>query len=702
MNKKKRIILTYLVAFSSLMICQSQITLKDTVVEQKLDEVFVTATRTYRQLSSLPMPAQIISKKELKEANRIRLNNILNEQTGLITVQNFIGGEGIQMQGLDSEYTLVLVDGVPLVGRSAGTLDISRVAIGNIKQIEIVKGASSSLYGSEALGGVINIITDNPSKNGLKGELGYNYGTFNSQDANLNLDFKKDKYSIGAFINRNSSDGYNLINAVDVNTIDPYTNYTFNTKLNYDLNETTNLYVSGRYFTQDQDYIPTEDEAGKIQVNEWNAHAKLHHTYSDKWSSYFEFYATRYKAEDYLNNVADNSLFSESDYNELLIRPEIRATYNPNDRSSFIGGIGLDYETLQRTDFNTDPIFNSPYIYLQFDVDIKDKLNVILGARFDKHNEYESQFSPKAAFRYELNDKLAVKGSVGYGFKAPDFRQLYFDLLGIAGYTILGYNTVTTRIPDLIANGEINSENDIVVPLSLFEGALKPENSVAFNFGMSYNPTSDLKLELNLFRNDIRDLIDNQLIANKTNGSGVYSYYNVNEAYTQGLEFNVNWKPSNQLKLSGGYQLLFAKDKAIEDVFKRGEAFASNPGSPAFQLDQNDYFGLFNRSRHMANLKVYYSFKDIGLSTNLRGTYRSKYGLFDTNSNSYLDTYDDFVKGHSIWNWAINKTFYKNFEIGFGIDNILDFTDVPESETDVVFIGNIPGRIIYTKLNIQF
>ncbi|MDX1701894.1 MAG: TonB-dependent receptor, partial [Melioribacteraceae bacterium] len=528
---------------------QSQIEQKDTIVEQKLDEVLITATRTYRQLSSLPLPAQIISKSELKEANRIRLTNILNEQTGLITVPNFIGGEGIQMQGLDSEYTLVLVDGVPLVGRSAGTLDISRVALGNIKQIEIVKGASSSLYGSEALGGVINIITDNPTNNGLKGQFNYNYGTFNTQDANLNLDFKKEKYSIGAFINRNSSDGYNLINAVDVNTIDPYINYTFNTKLNYDLTDKTKLYISGRYFTQDQDYIPTEDEAGEININEWNTHVKLDHNYNEKWSSYFEFYATRYKAEDYLNNIDDNSLFSASNYNELLIRPEVRITHQSGEKSSFIGGLGLDYETLTRTDFSTDPIFNSPYIYLQYDGNPNEKLNVVLGARFDKHSEYESQFSPKAAIRYELSDKLSVKGSVGYGFKAPDFRQLYFDLLGIAGYTILGYNTVPSRIPELIASGEIESEDDIVVPLSVFEGNLKPENSIGYNFGFSYDPVSNVNVELNVLRNDIRDLIDNQLIANKINGSGVYSYYNVNNAYTQGLELNASWKPNNQLKI---------------------------------------------------------------------------------------------------------------------------------------------------------
>ena len=78
---------------------------------------------------------------------------------GLITVDDFGGVKGIQMQGLDSQYTLILIDNQPIVGRSAGTLDLDRISVGNIQQIEIVRGASSSLYGNEALAGVINIIT---------------------------------------------------------------------------------------------------------------------------------------------------------------------------------------------------------------------------------------------------------------------------------------------------------------------------------------------------------------------------------------------------------------------------------------------------------------------------------------------------------------------------------------------------------------
>src|SRR5690606_8470111 len=480
------------------------------------------------------------------------------------------------------------------------------LSIGNIKQIEIVKGASSSLYGSEALGGVINIITDKANAEGFHGNINHRYGTFNENETNLSFDYKKDKITFGTFINRSSSDGYDINNAVDINTLDPYINYTFNAQLNYAFNQNTSLFASGRYFTQDADYIPTTTEAGEIKVREWNAHVKANHSYNEKWSSYFEFYTSRYFAEDYLNTLEDNTLFSESYYKEVLVRPEIRATYKANDKSSFICGLCLNYETLNRADFSTTPKFTSPFVYLQYDTNPTKNLNLILGARYDVHSEYNSQFSPKAAFRYTLTDALAVKGSVGYGFKAPDFRQLYFDLQGIAGYTILGYNTVTTRIPEMLESGEIENEDAIVVPLSNFEDKLNPENSISYNLGFTFKPKTSIHLELNFFRNDINDLIDNQLIANKANGSGVYSYRNISKAFTQGLELNTSWRVSKALKFAGGYQLLFAKDKEVQKVFKNGNAFASGQGSGSFRLSESDYFGLFNRSRHMANFKVFY------------------------------------------------------------------------------------------------
>ncbi|WP_308993656.1 TonB-dependent receptor [Mariniflexile litorale] len=690
---KNNIPIFFIIFFSSISFSQERISATHDSVELKtLEEIIVTATRTVRQLSSLPLPVQLISKKEIQSVNSLRLSDILNEQTGLITVPDFGGGEGIQLQGLDSQYTLILIDGAPLIGRSAGTLDISRITVGNIKQIEIVKGASSSLYGSDALGGVINIITDNP-KQGLNGNLNSRIGSFDTYDSSLNLSYKKEKFAISTFVNSFYSDGYDLNKNDVLNTVEPYNNYTLNSKLTYHFNKKTNLFFSGRYFSQKQDYVASEDLKGESDIKEWNTHLKLSHKYSKKWSSYFEFYATRYKANEYLNNT-DDSLFSESDFNQLMIRPEIRATYNLNEKSSFIGGLGWNHEALKRTDFSINPEFNSPYTYLQYDTNPNENINVILGARFDNHSEYQSQFSPKAAIRYKLSKKLAVKGSVGYGFKAPDFRQLYFDFTNATvGYTVLGYNAVSTKMPELESEGQIANS---IVPLLEFENELKPENSVSYNVGVDYNPTTLLKFNLNIFRNNINDLIDTRVIANKTNGQNVFSYYNIHKVYTQGLEFNTIWKPNNDIKILGGYQLLFAKDKSAEDNFKNGNVYArETPSSSSFQLDKNDYFGLYNRSRHMANVKIFYDVVKWNLDANLRGTYRSKYGLYDTNGNTYLDRYDAFVEGYTIWDIAINKTLYKKYQLGFGIDNVLGFTDTQN-------ISNISGQIIYGKLNIQF
>lgn len=688
----KKTFLAFLL-FSNLIFSQEQKSIKkDSTKVESLDEVIISATRTQRQLSSLPLPAQLVSKKEIQAINSIRLSDILNEQTGLINIPDFGGGEGIQLQGLDSQYTLILIDGVPLIGRSAGTLDLSRLSVGNIKQIEVIKGASSSLYGNEAIGGVINIITENP-KNGFKGDANYRGGSFGTHDVSTNINYKKNKLGVNAFVNRYSGNGYDLIDTDAVNTVEPFSNYTLNSKLTYDFSENTKLLLSGRFYHQNQDNVASETLKGESKINEWNTLLKFDHSFNDKWSSYLEFYATQYKAEEFLNDDEGDS-FSQSDFNQRFIRPEFRTIYKLNENNVLIAGIGLSHERLKRTDFFGTPQFNSPYIYAQYDGNVTEKLNVILGARFDDHSEYQSQFSPKGALRYKLNDKLALKGSVGYGFKTPDFRQLYFDFTSATvGYSVLGYNAVTTRIPELEANGELLN---IEIPVSEFDNNLKPESSIGYNLGIDYKPITNLKLNFNAFRNDITNLIDTRVIARKTNGQNVFSYYNVNEVYTQGIEFNSSYKFNENISISGGYQLLYAKDKEAEQDFEDGQVFARlTPSSPSFRLQKDNYFGLFNRSRHMANFKIFYDIPKWNLDANLRTTYRSKYGLFDTSGNTYLDTYDEFVGAYTIWDFAVNKTIYKNYKLGFGIDNILDFND-PQN------ITNIPGRIIYGSININF
>lgn len=658
-----------------------------------LNEVLITATRTKRQLSSLPLPAQIINKKTIEQSGSMRLGDILAEQTGLITLPDFGGGEGLQMQGLDSQYILVLVDGVPLVGRSAGTLDLNRISVGNIQQIEIVKGASSSLYGSDALGGVVNVITENP-KQDWHGTLNYRAGTLNTHDLSLNTTYRNEKLKLSLFGNRYSSSGYDLTPQNALQTVEPYSNYTAQAKLAYSFSTATTASLSTRYYSQNQDYKASESLQGESNIEEWNAHFKLNHQFNSAWSSSLELYATQYQTDEYLNNEADASLYSNGFYDQRLLRPELRVRYQPNTQEAFIAGTGYNHETLDRTDFSENPTFNSAYVYLQYDATYFEKLNVIAGGRLDTHNVYTTQFSPKVALRYPISNALAIKTSVGRGFKAPAFRQLYFDFTNATvGYTVLGYQAVPTALAAMQERGEIAN---ILIPVSTFDNELKPESSINLNLGVDYSFSKRLTFSLNVFRNSLTNLIDTRIIATKTNGQSVFSYTNINESYTQGLEFNFTANAIKNLSISGGYQLLYAKDKQAEAAFEAGQVYArSAANSSVFALQKSDYFGLYNRSRHSANLKLFYNIPQYRMNANLRATYRSKYGQSDTNGNGYLDRYDGFVSGYGILDFALTKKLGKHLQLGVGVDNLLDFTDAQN-------ISNIPGRLLFGKLNYQF
>jgi len=148
------------------------------------------------------------------------------------------------------------------------------------------------------------------------------------------------------------------------------------------------------------------------------------------------------------------------------------------------------------------------------------------------------------------------------------------------------------------------------------------------------------------------------------------------------------------LKLLFGYQLLFAMDTDVQKEFSDGLVYARlTTDSPAFPLKKSDYYGLFNRSRHMGILKLIYKNITHDFDINFRTRYRSKYAIFDSNDNTYLDKYDNFIKGYLISNLSINKYIKNNFIISAGAENIFNYMDPTN-------IPNISGRLIYFKLKI--
>jgi outer membrane receptor for ferrienterochelin and colicins len=671
----------------------------DSILPQALDEVVVSATRTLRQLSSLPLPVTLVSSEQIRRTGVTRLNEILNEQTGILMVPDATigGGEGVQIQGIASDYVLILIDGVPVVGRSSGNLDLSRLAVGNIAQVEIVKGPSSSLFGSEALGGVINIITEDPQSETVSGQLAHRAASFNNQNTSLNMGQKAGPFGYGIFLDRLSTDGFDLAPGQEGQTVNPLVNYTLNGRVRWEAGEKLDLLASGRYFSQEFEVSP-----GNSEETDLNLLLRAEHNPSARLNLQYEFYFTRYTTNENTVDPLDETLALENDFDQTLLRPEVRMSFSFTPGNTLTTGAGVNFERLERSLFSTSPRFDSQYVFAQYDFNPLRALNLIVGARFDHHSEYNSQFSPKASAKYDLSPALSLKASVGSGFKAPDFRQLHLDFTNASGggYSVLGKEVEAAGVRQLLDAGAVAG---LAVPLADLGERLDAERSAGINVGFRYQK-GRWTSEVNFFRNDFRNLIDTRILATKTNGQGVFGYLNREEVFTQGAELDLRFIPLENLTLSAGYQLLYAYDKEKQREVEDGEVFVRDPESlETIRLQPSDYFGLENRSRHTLNFKAFYEVPALDAFANLRVTYRSRFGLTDRNGNDLLDAFDDsFIKGYALVNLAFGKSFFDQYELQLGANNLLDFKGSnPLAAQDGELLVN-PGIQLFARVSFEF
>ena len=396
----------------------------------KLDNVFVSGNKIETEISTPPLNSIVISQKQIENYGSIRLTDILEEQIGLLSIPDYtVGGlEGIQVRGLSSDYIQILVDGVPSVGRLSGNIDLDRFTLNNIKQIEVVKGPSSSLYGSAALGGVINLITKKKFNEKPILNLNQTIATNSTYDSNIYFSKKIKNTNLSISFNNYSTEGYDLDLETDEKTVDPKKSYTINSLLNHDFNEKINFFQSFKLFRQKQ-----SGQNIYSQINEFSSHTKFNQLLKNDWSLDYEFYLTDFRNDDRLNN--DDSIYGF--YDHTLIKPELRISNQKRKNTVF--GIAIENELLKRSLFEDNVRSNLINAFLQYDFTIKDKLLMILGTRLDNHSNYKSKLSSKVSFKYYYNDNISSTFSVGQGFKSPDFRQLYLNFTNSSvGYSVLG------------------------------------------------------------------------------------------------------------------------------------------------------------------------------------------------------------------------------------------------------------------------
>lgn len=686
----KKQILTVAIFSFSYAASFSQDTLK--IADKTLEEVMVTATRSQQKLGNIAVPASIIKEREIVQSGSFRLNNILAEQTGLYITNSF--GSGVQVQGLNPDYVLFLIDGEPQIGRNGGVLDLSRITVNNIKQIEIVKGPSSSLYGSEAMGGVINIITKNSKKNFL--ETSATYARFNAFDLNAAGSFNYKKFGITGFVNRNSSEGFDF-NKTDVGKIVmPFYNYTAQTKLKYDISQKLTAGVDVRYYYEKQNNLyeaGTDIIKGSPKIDEINLAPLIKFRTNSKFQTILKGYYSSFvsNTQDYVEGK--DSLYYDDYFNQVMCRIENQSDFKLLTNNTLIAGAGYIYERLNTNRYSGERTNSIAYGFLQDEHIFNEKLFVTGGIRYDRNAEYANRFSPKIAFNYKLNKKINLKASYGAGFKAPDYRQLYLNFTNNAagGYTVYGANE--TSYEDL--NQQLQA--GIISEITSFGHNLKklePEYSTGINAGLNFKVNPRFSGMLNFFRNDIDNLIVTEIIAYKPSGAQIYSYFNINSALTQGVESELHYSLTKNISLEGGYQYLHSADKEVLSDIKNGKIFGKKEGSlTSYQLQRGDYGGLPDRSKHMANLKLKY--ETDSWFVYLRGIYRSRWGVADKDGNLILNRDDEYAKGFVQLNISAGKTFSNGFGIKAGLINITNYRDK-------IFLSNDPGINFYAGVSYKF
>ena len=659
------------------------------------DSVVVTATRSERKLSNLTVPVTLINAQTIQQTGSIRLTDILKEQTGLTMTSGF--GAGVQLQGLNPDYTIILINGEPLVGRTAGVLDLNRIALGNIKKIEIVKGPSSSLYGSEAMAGVINIITDASVQTPLAASL--RYGTYNTKDINLNNALASKSINYQGFYNYYTTDGYSIRPNSNNRITTPITRLTSSQQFKLNLNAHANILLNARLTDENiKSNIAVSNGGVTINSNgnehntDANLSATLNYHFTANLKTSFHSYLTNYISKQ------DLLTLSGAPYNDLLNhlfkRIENQSDWALSKKLNSIFGVGAVWEGVKSSRYDSDKIRKEntiQYGFTQWEWTPTDKLIIIGGIRFDKNATYASAWSPKLSMLYKLNQYHKIRLSIGQGFKAPDFRQLYLDFTNAAAgnYSVFGAAQAQKVIGQLNSLGQIGGLYNNYYLLK----ALQPESSTGMHLSWEYTPLATTFLSAQVFRNDITNLIEVQQVGTYISGAQIFSYLNIGRAFTEGAELEIKQSLSNRIVLSGGYQYLITGDKDQIAQIKAGTVYTRNANNMSARLTMSDYVGLPNVSKHKAQLKINYS-NEHGFFANARIIYRSKWVVNNTNGNEVYDNGDDFAPSYYSLHTAIGKEYQNGIAIQLGADNINNYIDA-------IHLPNLAGRTYFINLKYQ-
>lgn len=516
--------------------------------EIETEQIVVTAAKRAQAVEEVPVSVSFVDAKEISYRNSITIDDALRYVPGVNMTEwqvNIRGSSGYS-RGAGSRV-LMLVDGIPLLTGDTGELNFETIPVGQIERLEVVKGASSALYGSSALGGVINVITRPiPSEPETRLRV---YGGLYSRPAYQEWDWGGgDRLSDGEsvshsqrfgplglslFLSRMADDGYRQN--------DSRRRYNGFLKMNYGLSDVEALNLSFSVLHQKRGsflywkalnfaLMPPETQLGdEVQSTRFFLASQYNRIASDKLSYSVRALWYRNRWED---TIDLGSRASQSD----VLRAEVQATMLLDARQTVTAGIEGTLDDV-RADLFGKRSGGGAAVYAQDEIHLADGLTLTLGARYDYHDldslEANSQFNPKAGLVYTPAQGTTLRASYGRGFRAPAVAEAF----------------IATSISGLIVDPNPN---------------LKPERSSSYEVGASHLFGDGVLTDVAFFQSNFDNLIEPGFTA-----SGRGQFQNVTKARVRGVEVSAKasfWERA--LSLGFGYTYVYPEDISRNDILK--------------------------------------------------------------------------------------------------------------------------------------
>ena len=402
----------------------------DFVLKQKasiLDMVVVTGTRTPKLLKDVPIVTRVITHNDIAMQDATDIRDVLQTEMPGVEFTYSMGQQVVNIQGFGGNSILFLVDGERLAGESVfGNIDYSRLSMDNVERVEIVKGAVSSLYGSDAVGGVINIITRNTND---KWNLNLNshMASHNEQRHGGTLGFKAGGLSSITNVQYASTDAIKFGNDGDFGSLAAHHSWNLKEKLTYSLADKLKLTAKAGYFFREREAQQLSHE----RYRDFSGGLTGEYTFDTNNNLTVAYNFDQYDKSDY----ALTNCYDVRDYSN--VQHSVRTLFNRTLVSDNILTIGGDYMrdylmTYQFAD-NSAKHQHTADVFAQLDWSPTKKLNLIGGLRYDYYSDAAMHnVSPKIGIMYRLKNS-SLRASYAKGFRAPKLKEMYmnFDMASI-------------------------------------------------------------------------------------------------------------------------------------------------------------------------------------------------------------------------------------------------------------------------------